>query len=88
MKAKDLQDRLEAADDLAKRLKSERKAKKVDGRGDAEKVVASLKKMDERIAAAKTSALDRDEGKETSLGTSKINYIGAHPLRTFRFRDR
>lgn len=77
MKPKELEERLEAADEFAKRLKSDRKAKKVEGRGDADKVAVSLRKMQERIAAAKTAATDRDEGKETSLGTSKINYIGA-----------
>lgn len=39
-------------------------------------MVGQITKMQERIAAAKTAATDRDEGKETSLGTSKINYIG------------
>lgn len=38
-------------------------------------MVAAIRKMDERITVQKTAALDRDEGKEVSLGTSKINYL-------------
>ncbi|CDZ98276.1 topoisomerase i [Phaffia rhodozyma] len=42
---------------------------------DEEKAREALKKMDDRIEAAKTSIIDRDEGAEVALGTSKINYI-------------
>jgi DNA topoisomerase-1 len=34
-----------------------------------------LTKIDERIEAQKIQALDREEGKEVSLTTSKINYM-------------
>ena len=40
------------------------------------KLEAAIAKMDERIQVQKTNALDKDEGKEVSLGTSKINYSG------------
>jgi hypothetical protein len=31
--------------------------------------------MDDRIKAHRTQTLDKDEGKTTSLGTSKLNYL-------------
>jgi DNA topoisomerase-1 len=37
--------------------------------------VTQILKLDEKIQTAKTNAVDRDEGKEVSLGTSKINYL-------------
>lgn len=39
------------------------------------KVLEAILKIDERIAAQKLQALDREEGKEVSLTTSKINYM-------------
>ena len=34
-----------------------------------------IKKMDDRISAAKVQMTDRDKTKDVALGTSKINYI-------------
>lgn len=39
------------------------------------KVLAALVKIDERIEASKIAAVDKEEGKEVSLTTSKINYM-------------
>ncbi|GAA5926054.1 hypothetical protein JCM10213_007356 [Rhodosporidiobolus nylandii] len=75
MPEKELTERLKAADDFAKKVKKERKAGYTESNQSEEKLYNALKKMDERIAVAKTNALDKDEGKEISLGTSKINYI-------------
>lgn len=46
-------------------------------------LVKALIKLDEKILAQKNSVLDRDEGKEVSLGTSIQNYID--PRITFVF---
>ena len=71
----ELKQRLGAADELEKSLKAERKKGWKDSKLSEDKLVAAIKKMDERIQVSKTNMLDRDEGKEVSLGTSKINYI-------------
>ncbi|KAM0748778.1 hypothetical protein T439DRAFT_303530 [Meredithblackwellia eburnea MCA 4105] len=71
----ELKDRLKAADELEKTLKAERKAGWKESKLSADKLVAAIEKMDERILVSKTNITDRDEGKEISLGTSKINYI-------------
>ncbi|SCV69897.1 BQ2448_1291 [Microbotryum intermedium] len=73
--ASELKQRLEAADQLEKTLKAERKKGWKETKYSDEKLIAQIEKMDERILVAKTAATDRDEGKEVSLGTSKINYI-------------
>ncbi|GAA6032621.1 hypothetical protein JCM8097_004843 [Rhodosporidiobolus ruineniae] len=75
MKDKELDERLKAADELAKTIKRERKAGYTESKHGEDKILLNLRKMDERIQVAKTNALDKDEGKEISLGTSKINYI-------------
>ncbi|KAJ7218027.1 DNA topoisomerase I [Mycena pura] len=40
-----------------------------------EKIQESISKLTEKIKAAKLQIIDRDEGKEVALGTSKINYL-------------
>jgi len=40
-----------------------------------EKVEEAIKKLTDRIKASKLQIIDRDEGKEVALGTSKINYL-------------
>ncbi|GAA6002945.1 hypothetical protein JCM10207_001912 [Rhodosporidiobolus poonsookiae] len=72
---KELDERLKAADDLAKKIKKERKAGYTETNASETKLVQQLVKLDDRIQVAKTNAVDKDEGKEISLGTSKINYI-------------
>ena len=75
MKAKELTERLTAADDLEKKLKKENKTKKVEAEGkgpSVEKCEANIKKLDERITAMRLQAEDREGNKEVALGTSKI----------------
>ncbi|BGP40748.1 DNA topoisomerase 1 [Rhodotorula kratochvilovae] len=72
---KELDERLKAADDLEKQIRRERKGGYKETKLSEEKLVTQLAKIDDRIKVAKTNATDRDEGKEISLGTSKINYI-------------
>jgi DNA topoisomerase-1 len=78
MKAKELTERLEIADELEKKFKKENKSKKVEPEGkgpSVEKYEANIQKLDERIASARLQAEDREGNKEVALGTSKINYI-------------
>ncbi|KWU43960.1 hypothetical protein RHOSPDRAFT_34389 [Rhodotorula sp. JG-1b] len=72
---KELRERLKAADELEKTIKRDRKNGYEETKMSEERIVAALKKMVERIQVAKLAATDKDEGKEISLGTSKINYI-------------
>lgn len=39
------------------------------------KILDALVKIDQRIDTAKIAAVDKEEGKEISLTTSKINYM-------------
>ncbi|GJJ70302.1 DNA topoisomerase I [Entomortierella parvispora] len=74
---KELKDMLKEVDARAKELAKERKSGNVPGARGAtvEKCEAQLLKLDERIAATRTAMTDKDENKQTALGTSKINYI-------------
>ncbi|KAI5867053.1 hypothetical protein GGS23DRAFT_603175 [Durotheca rogersii] len=78
MPDKELKERLQAADELAKKFKKENKTKKVvaEGRGPTvEKIEGNIQKIEERIRTLELQAADRDGNKEVALGTSKINYI-------------
>lgn len=75
MKAKELTERLEVADDLEKKFKKENRSKKVEAEGkgaSVEKFEANIKKLDDRIATMRLQAEDREGNKEVALGTSKI----------------
>jgi DNA topoisomerase-1 len=75
MKKKELDERLEVADDLEKKFKKENKSKKVEAEGKGptvEKFETNIKKLDERIATMRLQAEDREGNKEVALGTSKI----------------
>jgi len=75
LKPKELADRLAVANELEKKLKKENKSKKVEAEGkgaSVEKYEANIKKLDERIAAMRLQAEDREGNKEVALGTSKI----------------
>ena len=75
MKAKELTERLSAADELASKFKRENKTKKVEaeGRGaSVEKLESNLAKLDQRIDVMRLQAEDRESNKEVALGTSKI----------------
>ncbi|RDL34730.1 Uncharacterized protein BP5553_07858 [Venustampulla echinocandica] len=78
MKAKELAERLGAADELEKKFKKENKTKKIEAEGKGptvEKYLTNIQKLDERIATMSFQAEDREGNKEVALGTSKINYI-------------
>lgn len=72
----ELQSRLAVADRLAVTLANERKEGWVLAKYDSlEKIVEVIKKVDVKIAAQEGLVVQKDEGKEISLGTSKINYL-------------
>ncbi|KAL1639952.1 DNA topoisomerase 1 [Diplodia intermedia] len=78
MKAKELQERLEVADDLEKKFRKENKTKKVEAEGKGvtvDKLETKVEQLQQRIETAKVQLEDKDNNKEVALGTSKINYI-------------
>ncbi|KAL8714763.1 MAG: hypothetical protein Q9220_001276 [cf. Caloplaca sp. 1 TL-2023] len=78
MKHKELEGRLEVADDLAKKFKQENKSGKVEAEGkvpSVDKFEGQLEKLDQRIQTMSYQAEDKENNKEVALGTSKINYI-------------
>ena len=75
VKHKELEERLEAADELAKKFRTENKKGKVEAEGKGptiEKLQASIEKIDQRIQNLDFQAKDKDNLKEVALGTSKI----------------
>lgn len=81
MKAKELTERLEVADDLEKKFKKENKTKKVEPEGKGptvEKFESAIEKLDARIATMRLQADDKEGNKEVALGTSKIVSILPH----------
>ncbi|KAK2765379.1 DNA topoisomerase 1 [Arachnomyces sp. PD_36] len=78
MKAKELEERLEAAKELEDKYKKENKTKKVEPEGKGatvEKFENNLAKLEQRIETMSVQAEDKENNKEVALGTSKINYI-------------
>ena len=81
MKRKELDERLQAADELAEKFKKENKTGKVEveGRGaTVEKMEANIEKMEARIANMRVQAEDKENNKEVALGTSKIVSSQSH----------
>jgi len=75
MKHKELEERLEVADELAKKFKSENKKGKVEAEGKGptiERYENSLDKLDQRIDNMLLQSKDKENNKEVALGTSKI----------------
>jgi DNA topoisomerase-1 len=77
MPQSELKEKLKAVNELQDRLKKERKLAKIEPKASmtVEKLVTAINKIDERIAATKNQATDKEENKEIALGTSKLNYI-------------
>nr|POE49503.1 dna topoisomerase 1 [Quercus suber] len=82
MKAKELTDRMEVADELEQKFKDERKKGgkiEAEGKGPTvEKYEANLDKLDTRIANMTLQSEDRENNKEVALGTSKIVSLSCH----------
>ncbi|CAO3671742.1 hypothetical protein G6F70_005031 [Rhizopus microsporus] len=68
---------LKAADALLDTFAKERKAATIEPKNSmtADKLIARIEKIDERIAATKVQATDKEENKQIALNTSKLNYI-------------
>lgn len=79
MKHKELEERLDAAKELAKKFKKENKTKKVEAEGKSpsiEKLMETVTKFDTRVATMSLQAEDKENNKEVALGTSKIVSLG------------
>ena len=75
MKKKELDERLEAADELAAKFKQENKSGKIPAEGKSpsvEKLRDNIKKIEQRIENMALQAEDKENNKEVALGTSKI----------------
>jgi DNA topoisomerase-1 len=75
MKPKELQERLEKADELAAKYKKENKSGKVEAEGKGptiEKLESNADKLNQRIENMKIQMEDKEGNKEVALGTSKI----------------
>ncbi|KAJ4316924.1 DNA topoisomerase 1 [Neodidymelliopsis sp. IMI 364377] len=78
MKPKELNERLEKADELAVKYKKENKTGKVEAEGKGpsiDKLETAVDKLNQRIENMKVQMEDKEGNKEVALGTSKINYI-------------
>ncbi len=83
MKHKELEERLEAADELAKKFKAENKKGKVEPEGKGptiERLENNIDKLDQRISNMLLQSKDKENNKEVALGTSKIVW------KPFRFK--
>lgn len=75
MKPKELQERLEKADELAAKYKKENKTGKVEAEGKGpsiDKLETAVDKLNQRIENMKIQLEDKEGNKEVALGTSKI----------------
>lgn len=75
MKPKELNERLEKADELAAKYKKENKTGKVEAEGKGpsiEKLETAVDKLNQRIENMKVQLEDKEGNKEVALGTSKI----------------
>ncbi|KAF9012361.1 hypothetical protein BDQ17DRAFT_1343749 [Cyathus striatus] len=72
-----LKERLQAIEDEFKKLAKERGTGKhsLNRERPVEKIEEAVDKLTEKIKNFKLQMVDRDEGKEVALGTSKINYL-------------
>ncbi|KAE8148013.1 hypothetical protein BDV25DRAFT_159130 [Aspergillus avenaceus] len=78
MKAKELEDRLQAVKDMEKKFNKENKTGKVEAEGKGPtvaKITTAIQKLEQRIETMELQAQDKEDNKEVALGTSKINYI-------------
>lgn len=75
MKAKELEERLEAVKELTQKFRKENKSGKVEAEGkgpSVEKLELSVEKIEQRISTMLVQAEDKEGNKEVALGTSKI----------------
>ncbi|TIA83927.1 hypothetical protein E3P77_03510 [Wallemia ichthyophaga] len=76
MKPEDLGERLQEVEEKWKTVTKERRAGKPDvGKKNQTQLTTAMQKMEDRLEAFRVNASNKDEVKDVSLGTSKINYI-------------
>lgn len=76
MKPQELDDRLNDVDEKWKTIQNERRSGKPDvGKKSESNLLTSMQKIEDRLEAFRVNASNKDEIKDVSLGTSKINYI-------------
>jgi vacuolar-type H+-ATPase subunit I/STV1 len=77
LKQGELDERVAAVREEYKRLRKEQGTGKATLKRErpVEKLEEAIGKLEERIAAARLQMVDREEGKEVALTTSKINYL-------------
>lgn len=76
MKPQELDDRLNDVDEKWKTIQNERRNGKPDvGKKSESNLLTSMQKIEDRLEAFRVNASNKDEVKDVSLGTSKINYI-------------
>lgn len=83
MKAKELEERLEAAKELENKYKKENKTKKVEAEGKGatiEKFENNIAKLEQRVETMSVQAEDKENNKEVALGTSKLVSFGISDL--------
>lgn len=83
MKPKELNERLEKADELATKYKKENKTGKVEAEGKGpsiDKLETAVDKLNQRIENMKVQLEDKEGNKEVALGTSKIVSLAGFPL--------
>ena len=81
MKPKELEERLEKADELAAKYKKENKTGKVEAEGKGpsiDKLETAVDKLNQRIENMKVQMEDKEGNKEVALGTSKIVSLAFH----------
>ncbi|OLL24804.1 DNA topoisomerase 1 [Neolecta irregularis DAH-3] len=73
----EISERFQILEEMKQEFEEENKTRRVEPKKAAtvEKLEQQIVKLDQRIEAAKLQAQDREEGKETALGTSKLNYL-------------
>lgn len=76
-KDSELEERIAEVEEEFKRLAKERGTGKAELKKDrpTEKIEEGIERLTEKIKTFKLQMVDRDEGKEVALGTSKINYL-------------
>lgn len=90
MKPKELEERLDVANDMKKKLEQERKKGKVEAEGKGptvEKMEERLDKLQTRINTMQIQSEDRENNKEVALGTSKIVSIASFSYHLIHVTD-
>lgn len=75
MKVSELEERMEAANEMEKKFKKENKTGKVEAEGRGvtiERIENNITRLEQRVDNMSVQAQDKEDNKEVALGTSKI----------------